>query len=187
MARFYFIDFEASSLSDLSYPIEVAWVDQDGHGESYLISPAPDWTDWSSQSEAIHNISHQMLKDHGASHRKVAQRAARILGSEGVQVYADQPAFDGRWLRVLLASAGLPQIQIRDVTEKYGEACRPLFDAAANQQQAIDKAFEIVAAAENAEAMLSRTRHRALPDAQGLWWTWRRIQSLVAKELARGQ
>jgi len=187
MTRFYFIDFEASSLSDLSYPIEVAWVDQNGQGESWLISQAPDWTDWSSESEAIHNISHRMLKDNGTSHRKVAQRAARILSSEGVQIYADQPAFDGRWLRILLASAGLPPIPVRDVTEMYAEACRPLLDAAASQQKAADRAFEIVAAAENAEAMLSRTRHRALPDAQGLWWTWRRIQSLVSEELARGQ
>ena len=53
MTRFYFIDFEASSLSDLSHPLEVAWVDLDGQGESWLISPAPDWTDWSSASEAV--------------------------------------------------------------------------------------------------------------------------------------
>ncbi len=187
MTRFYFIDFEASSLSDLSHPIEVAWVDLDGQGESWLISPAPDWTDWSSASEAVHNISRQMLKDHGTSYHEVAQRAASILGREATQVYADQPAFDGRWLQVLLASAGLPPIQVRDVAERYGEACRSLLNAATNQQMAIDEAFEIVAAAENAEAMLDRTRHRALPDAQGLWWTWRRIQSLVAEKLAQSR
>ena len=73
------------------------------------------------------------------------------------------------------------------MTERYGEACRPLLDAATNQQKAIDKAFDIVAAAENAESMLDRTRHRALPDAQSLWWTWRRIQSLVAEELAQSR
>jgi hypothetical protein len=35
-----FLDFEASSLSDESYPVEVAWVFEDGHAESHLIRPA---------------------------------------------------------------------------------------------------------------------------------------------------
>lgn len=40
-----FLDFEASSLSDQSYPVEVAWVFQDGRTESHLINPAPEWVD----------------------------------------------------------------------------------------------------------------------------------------------
>ena len=35
-----FIDFEASSLTVKSYPIEVAWNLEDGTIESHLISPA---------------------------------------------------------------------------------------------------------------------------------------------------
>jgi hypothetical protein len=42
-----FLDFEASSLAKDSYPIEVGWVFEGGTGaESWLIRPAPDWTDW---------------------------------------------------------------------------------------------------------------------------------------------
>lgn len=41
-----FLDFEASSLAKLSYPIEVAWVFEDGASETHLIQPAPQWTDW---------------------------------------------------------------------------------------------------------------------------------------------
>ena len=37
----HFLDFEASSLMKGSFPIEVAWVDQDAQAESYLIKPAP--------------------------------------------------------------------------------------------------------------------------------------------------
>lgn len=47
-----FLDFEASSLSKQSYPIEVAWVFEDGRSEEYLIRPAPIWTDWDSAAEA---------------------------------------------------------------------------------------------------------------------------------------
>ena len=36
-----FLDFEASSLSDHSYPIEIAWVFEDGRSQSHMIAPAP--------------------------------------------------------------------------------------------------------------------------------------------------
>ena len=36
-----FLDFEASSLAKRGYPIEVAWVFEDGRAESHLIRPAP--------------------------------------------------------------------------------------------------------------------------------------------------
>lgn len=39
----YFLDLEASSLSDNGYPIEVAWVDEFGHAEEYLIHPVEEW------------------------------------------------------------------------------------------------------------------------------------------------
>ena len=40
-----FLDFEASSLLPGSFPIEVAWVDETGQGESYLIRPHEGWLD----------------------------------------------------------------------------------------------------------------------------------------------
>jgi hypothetical protein len=47
-----FLDFEASSLGKKSYPIEVAWVFEDGTSESHLIKPAPEWTDWDPAAQA---------------------------------------------------------------------------------------------------------------------------------------
>ena len=47
-----FLDFEASSLGKKSYPIEVAWVFEDGTSESHLITPAPEWTDWDPAARA---------------------------------------------------------------------------------------------------------------------------------------
>lgn len=47
-----FLDFEASSLAERSYPIEVGWVFEDGAGEAHLIRSAPEWTDWTIAAEA---------------------------------------------------------------------------------------------------------------------------------------
>lgn len=41
-----FIDFEASSLNHGFVPIEIAWVDEDGQAEAYLIKPEAGWDDW---------------------------------------------------------------------------------------------------------------------------------------------
>ena len=55
------LDFEASSLADRSYPVEVASVFEDGASEAHLIAPAPDWTDWDVASERIHGIARETL------------------------------------------------------------------------------------------------------------------------------
>lgn len=181
--KIFFLDFEASSLSDESYPIEIGWVDEAGQGESWLITPAEHWTEWSADSERIHGISRSVLNQHGSPFGTVAKRAESVLGAEHVLVFADQPAYDGYWFRVLMKAAGLPAIPVLDVMQLYGEACRPLLSLSRNPQRGVLRAHEIVATAANAESALPRTRHRALSDAKGLYWTWREIQRLVADEL----
>ncbi len=62
IAKFATLDFEASSLSQKSWPIEIglAWLDG---GEvqtwSTLIRPEQDWnlSDWAPQSAAVHGIT----------------------------------------------------------------------------------------------------------------------------------
>ena len=67
----YFVDFEASSLRSGSFPIEVAWVNEDGQGESYLIRPAEGWNpEWSPQSERTHGIALAALLEHGVPHAR---------------------------------------------------------------------------------------------------------------------
>ncbi|MEK1875915.1 MAG: transcriptional regulator, partial [Rhizobium altiplani] len=39
LAMIVFLDFEASSLSKHSYPVEIAWVFEDGRSRSFLIKP----------------------------------------------------------------------------------------------------------------------------------------------------
>ena len=70
-----FLDFEASSLSDESYPIEIGWAGEDGSTEQHLIRPAPGWTDWSATAEAVHRIERDQLLAEGS--RATRSPAAR--------------------------------------------------------------------------------------------------------------
>lgn len=62
-----FIDFEASSLSEQSWPIEVGLARLEGKRvviESKLIRPRPDWSefDWNEKSAAVHGIPRSDLE-----------------------------------------------------------------------------------------------------------------------------
>ncbi|UAK25251.1 3'-5' exonuclease family protein [Sphingomonas nostoxanthinifaciens] len=106
-----FIDFEASSLSKASYPIEVGWVFEDGRNETHLIRPAGTWTDWSPEAEAIHGIARHVLIDTGEPHDAVAARAVEAL--TGHDLLASAPSWDGKWMSVLLRASGLPRHALR--------------------------------------------------------------------------
>jgi hypothetical protein len=106
-----FLDFEASSLAKRSYPIEVAWVFADGRSESHLILPAPDWTDWDAEAEAIHGIDRSTLLLDGTPHRVVANRMMEVVAGHDLLVSA--PSWDGKWLSALLRAAGLPRHSLR--------------------------------------------------------------------------
>lgn len=179
----YFLDFEASSLSPDSVPIEIAWADESGQGESYLIRPEPGWTDWSFASESLHGISRDDLSREGRSAGEVARRVLQVLGRLDAVVVSDAPGFDQAWLDELLVAAGLPPriLMLRDVTEVYAEACRPML-AAMEQCEALRAVKQLVANAEHAERMRVRRRHRALDDATGLWWTWCEIRRQVSPD-----
>jgi hypothetical protein len=108
-----FIDFEASSLSDNSYPIEVAWNSTDGSVESYLISPEsmPSWTDWDSAAEEVHGIPREELIRNGKSPKWLCEHMAKQCG--GSVFVSDAPPFDSRWLSVLFsANDSAPPFQI---------------------------------------------------------------------------
>ena len=95
------LDFEASSLGDNSYPIEVAW-SMDGEAvEEHLISPASvgSWTDWSAKAEALHGISRDELISQGKNPRWLCERIREELG--GKTVYSDNPDYDREWMRRL--------------------------------------------------------------------------------------
>ncbi len=91
-----FLDFEASSLSHNSHPIEVAWSDPTGKIESFLIKPEPDWTDWDDFAElAIHKISRDQLEAEGVPASVAVERMTEALS--GHTVYTSDASFDSMW------------------------------------------------------------------------------------------
>jgi DNA polymerase III epsilon subunit-like protein len=97
-----FLDFEASSFD--GHPIEVAISTPDGEIRSWLIRPAPGWTDWSPKAEALHGISREMLAREGVPVREVARHINIALADR--VAYSDSPEFDGWWCRQLFEAAG---------------------------------------------------------------------------------
>lgn len=110
-----FIDFEASSLSYKSHPIEVAWSDPNGKIYSYLIKPESSWTDWDEYAEkSIHLISREKLCIEGASASSVVEKLTQALG--GLVVYTADPSFDAMWCQKLFAHDGT----IKPLPFKFG-------------------------------------------------------------------
>lgn len=180
---FVFLDFEASSLAKLSYPIEVAWVFEDGTSESHLIRPAPQWTDWDAEAEAVHHISHEMLERHGAPHDVVARRMVEQL--TGHILFASAPSWDGKWLGALLRAAKLPRhaLRLRDTEEARAEAARRILAPVVPAERLhieIDDLLTLV----DVRRDEGEPVHRALADAQDEYRYWLDVVS-AAEAIAR--
>jgi len=100
-----FMDFEASSLSEESYPIEVAFSDERGNIESYLIRPEADWVDWCDIAEHnIHGISRELLAKEGLSVEWIVGRMRGKLKNK--TVYVDGGKYDEYWAEKLFEFNG---------------------------------------------------------------------------------
>jgi hypothetical protein len=155
-----FLDFEASSLSKQSYPIEVGWVLEDGTGEGYLIRPASTWTEWDDSAQAIHGITQEQLERDGTAHDAVCARLVEVF--EGNTVYASAPSWDGHWLSMLLRAAGRPRhlLRLKDSQQAFDAAAGGSADRIADARKAV--AGRPVA-------------HRAVDDARREWEIWRAL------------
>lgn len=103
-----FLDFEASSLTTRSYPIQVAWSLEDGSIESHIINPAHvrGWDDWDDCAEDVHGFTREFLIKNGEHPSFVRDRLLQALG--GNRVYTDAVGADGFWLNRLLCFDGAP-------------------------------------------------------------------------------
>ncbi|MDE1994529.1 MAG: transcriptional regulator [Rhizobiaceae bacterium] len=175
-----FLDFEASSLSKKSFPIEVAWVFQDGLSRSSMIRPAADWTDWSSEAEAIHGISRERLEAEGVLPEQIAGEMMDVLS--GHQLYASAPSWDGKWLSVLLRAAGFPRhaLRLEKSDDAFLAAAREFMGAKFAEPQISALVEEII---RNSGAKASAV-HRALPDALLELDRWNMVRK-TAMERAR--
>jgi hypothetical protein len=189
----YFVDFEASALTKGSFPIEIAWVDQLGHGESYLIRPSEAWLDggrgWSFQSEKIHGISLPMLLTDGVPIELAARRAWEVLTPITALVASDAPEFDGYWLGMLLAAGDIQRTPaLLHANDLYRQVFRPLLDALPPGDEAARKslgdwAAEVVRKADETAVSRQPVKHRALADASRLRETWLAVKKAVDREM----
>ncbi|UWQ44194.1 3'-5' exonuclease [Leisingera aquaemixtae] len=155
-----FIDFEASSLSPGSWPIEVglAWLDERKVVvESRLIRPKPEWPedDWNPASEEVHGISRSDLDD-AATADDVASWLWETVA--GRQLVSDAPEFDQRWLDRLLDRPG-PLID--DFDRVVWQAFSDCGEVKAGR---LHRVYE--------KRMNRPIRHRAGDDAAGLCQAW---------------
>ena len=165
-----FLDFEASSLSDSSYPVEVGWVCEDGREAEHLIRPAPDWTEWDAAAEAVHGITREQLLREGTPVDVVCDRLVEVF--EGNVVHASAPSWDGHWLSMLLRAGGRPRhlLRLRDSEEAFVEAARARLGDVADEAAVAQAIAEARAVAEAKPAT-----HRALEDARREWEIWRQV------------
>lgn len=166
-----FLDFEASSLSKQSYPVEVAWVFEDGRSRSFLIRPAPDWTDWSSEAEAIHGISRELLEKEGVAVSLIAEEMVETLSDH--DLYASAPSWDGKWLSALLRAAGHPRhaLRIQKSDEAFVAIARAVLGRSISEQEMLPLVNEVIERTEPAFPA-----HRALPDALLELDRWNRVR-----------
>ncbi len=172
-----FLDFEASSLSDRSYPIEIGWVFADGTGEGHLIRPASKWTDWDVQAEAIHGIPRARLETEGLAVEAVAQRMVAALGDH--RLYASAPSWDGRWLSALMRAAGLPRktLTLEGTDLLLHEAARDILQPVVPEDDLDRTVQNIVSLAEMRR--WETPAHRALADAEGERQRWLEVQRVA--------
>lgn len=108
------IDFEASSLDEDGYPVEVGlalWPAPDAPilGWSALIRPAGDWArrgHWSPASAKVHGIRGSDLLAHGQPPERIATALNEALGP-GAVAWCDGGPYDAHWARALFKAGGV--------------------------------------------------------------------------------
>jgi len=94
MIRFF--DYEASGLDAESYPIQVAWCDVNGVGESHYIIPKDEWTYWDFHAQRdVHHISRSMLYEQGKPVEIIIELMEKALMCR--DVYCDGGHLDEHW------------------------------------------------------------------------------------------
>jgi hypothetical protein len=178
-----FLDFEASSLGDDSYPIEVGWAGEDGSLEAHLIRPAPAWTDWDPAAEAVHGLTRERLYAEGEPNDDVARRALEALAPH--EVFVSAPSWDGKWMSVLLRGAGLPRHALR--LRHADAACREAVAEVLRGVPEIDLQSVATGLIVEARRRLANgpPRHRALADAQAELEVWREVRRLAEEAASR--
>ena len=150
-----YIDFEASSLSKDSWPIEIgmAWIEGAGvQSWSTLIRPGTSWdlNDWSARSAEVHNIPYEEVMAAPQAVHVAREVKARLEGKTPV---SDNPEFETRWMNKLLGLVDTPSPGFLDYDLIAHSACHGF-------PEALDRVYE--------RLERTKTPHRAGKDAERL-------------------
>lgn len=175
-----FLHFEATSLSRHGFPIEVAWVFEDGREESHLIRPAPGWKDWDPDPKAPNAIPRDRLGIEGVPVDIIAGRLVEELG--GGDVYSNSPFWDRKWLGLLLRTAGLSRLPFALIDADLGlEELVGAILAPSVPSSSIHRAKRRILADASAWFAGRSLAHRALPDARLERERWLCVSRLAHK------
>lgn len=175
------IDFEASSLNPDSYPIEVAWSNQDGTRESHLINPysVKEWRDWSKSAQEVHGLSRNRLAQEGRPALWIAERMNKLL--KGKVLLTNCFEYDLDWCEKLFMAAG------KDMQFKLGDVW-PIFVFHLHFEPSIEQVMmnqpvtreqvkqELQKISARAWRQVDGHRHRAGVDVQQMQIMWKIIQ-----------
>jgi hypothetical protein len=173
-----FLHFEASSLGRRGFPIEVAWIFENGAEEAHLIRPALAWAARDPDPYRVHAISRDRLRADGEPVEAVARRLLDQLA--GHDVFASAPCWDRRWLGLLLRSASLPQgaLQLIDSDAGLLELAGAIL-APSLPSSAIRRASRQILANASARFAARPLSQRALPDAKRERERWFAVSELA--------
>lgn len=156
------MDFEASGFGRDSYPIEVGFVTEDGRAWCSLIKPEENWQHWDASAEGVHQITRDLLHQHGRPAREVASYLNDKLLN--MVVYTDGWAHDYIWMSKLFDQAEMsPHFRLED-----------LRNVLSHDQQAQWHAIK-----DEVVATMANKRHRASIDARVLQLTWIKTAGLA--------
>jgi len=105
------IDLEASGLGAESYPIEVAWINDDtGEQDNFLINPdsADGWSYWDEYAEEMHGIEREECISKGLDIKQACMRLNEKL--KGKTLISDAFEFDLFWLTRLFEATGIKPV-----------------------------------------------------------------------------
>ncbi|EIK43681.1 hypothetical protein O59_003561 [Cellvibrio sp. BR] len=122
------IDIEASGFGSRSYPIEIGVIKANGERYCALIKPQDEWQHWSSDAEAMHGISRDVLCRRGKPVRQVCTELNQFLGE--ITAYSDAWTHDSAWLNCLFFAARIqPLFHLSPIEMIASEAQLLIWDA----------------------------------------------------------
>lgn len=114
-----FISIEPNLYEFEAYPIEIAWSLEDGQIKTTLISPEPQWTQWSALNEDRHGVTRETLMQQGVSALEVIREFAQDHNQSKSAYFFDLD-YESLWFdRLFAAIDSEPETECLGVNELF--------------------------------------------------------------------